>query len=103
MVEQTIQVIRDTEAEADLIIRAAQENSIQIIENAMKTATEIKDGELQKAKRQAAVNMQMAEDYGKKIIDEQTSRIEKEVQVLKAFALKKEEEAINLVISQLVG
>lgn len=103
MVEQTIQVIRDTEAKADTIVRTAQEDCTKIIEEAVKKAAEIKAEELQKVKEKAEASMKLAQDDGEKVTEEQTSRIEKEVQALKALALDKEEEAISLVISQLVG
>ena len=84
MVEETIQVIRETEAKADAITRDAEEQLAVMEEKMQKAMTD-------------------AREEGERVQAETLSKIEKEVVALKELASVKEEEAVSLVIAQLVS
>lgn len=102
MVEKTIHEIKETEAKADAIVKDAEIKSREILENAVKEAADIKAEQAQTAKQKAESDMARAKEAGAQSMSEVLSQIEQEVMNLKASALAKEEDAVNLVISQLV-
>lgn len=103
MVEETIQVIRETEAKADSIVREAEVKSNQIVDDAAKQAKQWKEEQLAAMERNMQKAMSDAKEEGERVQAETLSKIEKEVVALKELASGKEEEAVSLVISQLVS
>ena len=80
MVEETIKAIRETEAEAERMIKSQEETHRISAQDAM-----------QDAREKARVFQ-----------EEARVQTEKEIKVLKEFAVQKEAEAVSAVISQLV-
>ncbi len=104
MVEETIQVIRETEAKADAITRDAEVKGNQIVDDAEKQAKQWKEEQLAVMEEKMQKAMTDAREEGEWVQAERTlSKIEKEVVALKEFASVKEEEAVSLVIAQLVS
>lgn len=103
MVEETIQVIRETEAKADSIAREAEVKSNQIVDDATKQAKQWKEEQLAAMERNMQKAMSDVKEEGERVQAETLSKIEKEVVALKELASGKEEEAVGLVISQLVS
>lgn len=102
MVEKTIHEIKETEAKADAIVKDAEIKSREILDDAGKEAACIKSEQAQKAKQKAESDMARAKEAGAQSMSEVLSGIELEVKNLKASALAREEDAVNLVISQLI-
>ena len=84
MVEETIKAIKETENEADEIIRKADATCTEILEKAAREAKEIKEQAVANAKKQAS------------------EKTEQETEALKALAQGKEEEALTAVIKALL-
>lgn len=103
MVEETIQVIRETEAKADAITRDAEVKGNQIVDDAEKQAKQWKEEQLTVMEEKMQKAMTDAREEGKRVQAETLSKIEKEVVALKELASVKEEEAVSLVIAQLVS
>ena len=103
MVEETIQVIRETEAKADAITRDAEVKGNQIVDDAEKQAKQRKEEQLAVMEEKMQKAMTDAREEGARVQAETLSKIEKEVVALKELASVKEEEAVSLVIAQLVS
>ena len=103
MVEETIQVIRETEAKADAITRDAEVKGNQIVDDAEKQAKQWKEEHLAAMEEKMQKAMSDASEEGERVQAETLSKIEKEVIALKELASAKEEEAVSLVIAQLVS
>ena len=103
MVEETIQVIRETEAKADALTRDAEVKGNQIVDDAEKQAKQWKEEQLAVMEEKMQKAMTDAREEGKRVQAETLSKIEKEVVALKELASVKEEEAVSLVIAQLVS
>lgn len=103
MVEETIQVIRETEAKADAITGDAEVKGNQIVDDAEKQAKQWKEEQLAVMEEKMQKAMTDAREEGKRVQAETLSKIEKEVVALKELASVKEEEAVSLVIAQLVS
>ena len=84
MVEETIKTIKETENEADEIIRKADATCTEILEKAVREAKEIKEQAVANAKKQAS------------------EKTEQETEALKALAQGKEEEAVSAIIKALL-
>ena len=102
MVEETIKAIRETEAAADVIVKEAGEKSQKILEDAR-----------QEAERMIQIPGRNTPDFctgcdagcqrkSQGIQEDGRVQTEKEIKVLKEFAVQKEAEAVSAVISQLV-
>lgn len=102
MVEKTIHEIKETEAKADAIVKDAEIKSREILDHAAKEAAAIKAELAQTAKQKAESDMARAKEEGTQSMNKVLSEIELEVKNLKASALAKEEDAVNLVISQII-
>mgnify|MGYP002596133756 CR=1 FL=1 len=100
MVEETIRVIRETESQADQIVKHAQDQYNKLLEEARKEADKIRTEQLQSAKQKAEQEMEAARSRGETAAA--NIAIEQEIKALKENALKKEAEAVELVISKLV-
>ncbi len=86
MVEETIRTIKETENEAEEIIKKADAAYTEILE---------------KAKADAA-DLEAAKEAGRKSEQEAMSGVEKEIEALKKGALAKESEVVAAVIAELV-
>ena len=95
MVEETIKAIRETEAAADVIVKEAGEKSQKILEDARQEAERM-------IKSQEETHRISAREKARVFQEEARVQTEKEIKVLKEFAVQKEAEAVSAVISQLV-
>lgn len=102
MVEQTIQAIRETEAKAGAIVKDAEVQCKNILEDASQEARTHKADQLEKTLRKAESMMEDAKVQGTQTWQEAAATVENEIKVLKGLASEKEEAAVSLVISQLV-
>lgn len=102
MVEETIQVIRETEAKAGTIISDADQEYKKILENAHKEAEQLKTDQKDTALKKAEAVMETAHKRGEEIRIKSVADTGNEINLLKEIALKREGEAISLIVSQLV-
>lgn len=102
MVEETIKTIKETENEAERMIREADEKSAAILEKAGKEAESLKNQSETDAKNKARVILDMEKQAGEQSIQDALAGVEKEISVLKEKARAKESEVISAVIAELV-
>ena len=102
MVEETIKAIRETEAAADVIVKEAGEKSQKILEDARQEAERMIKSQEETHRISALDAMQDAREKARVFQEEARVQTEKEIKVLKEFAVQKEAEAVSAVISQLV-
>ncbi len=101
MVEETIRSIRETENQADEIVRTAEERSLAILEEAKKQAEQTAAELTGRAKAEALASAERAKEEGGRAEEASAEEIEKDIRALKDLALVREKEAVNLVISLL--
>lgn len=102
MVEETIKTIKETESEAEEILKAADVTCTLILEKAAASANEIKEQAEEKAKEKAKAALSAAKDAGDISTREALARVDEEIAELKKAAQAKEKEAIDSVIAELV-
>ena len=102
MVEETIKAIKETENEADEIIRKADATCTEILEKAAKEAKEIKEQAVVNAKKQAETELLQVKEEGENLKKKACEKTEQETEALKALAQGKEEEAVSAVIKALL-
>lgn len=102
MVEETIQVIRDTEAEADAMVEDAQKRCGRLVEEASREADEFRAQQRSAMRQYADKAMSEAKEKGEQIQRQNATDIELEVRALKELAAGKEEQAVSLVLSRFV-
>lgn len=101
MVEETIRSIRETEKKADEIIREAEAKSLAIREEAGVNAAKVTEELISAARAKALAMAEQAKENGDRAEAEAMAETEKEISGLKASAMKREKEAVDLVISLL--
>ena len=97
-----IKAIRETEAAADVIVKEAGEKSQKILEDARQEAERMIKSQEETHRISAQDAMQDAREKARVFQEEARVQTEKEIKVLKEFAVQKEAEAVSAVISQLV-
>ena len=102
MVEETIKTIKETENEADEIIRKADATCTEILEKAAREAKEIKEQAVVNAKKQAETELLQVKEEGENLKKKACEKTEQETEALKALAQGKEEEAVSAVIKALL-
>ncbi|MBU3875921.1 ATPase [Faecalicatena sp. AGMB00832] len=102
MVEETIQVIRETEAKAEAIVKDAEVQCKKILEDASVKAGDLKAEQIGQAREKADAIMDNAKEQGAQAQKTSMSDVEHEIQTLKETAASRVDEAVGLVISQLV-
>lgn len=102
MVEETIQVIKETEAKADAIVKDADAQCKKMLEQASQRVETLKAEQIAGAQKKAESMLQQAKAEGEKSQETAVLTVLKEVEALKELASQKEREAISLVITQLV-
>ena len=85
------------------ITRDAEVKGNQIVDDAEKQAKQWKEEQLAVMEEKMQKAMSDASEEGERVQAETLSKIEKEVIALKELASAKEEEAVSLVIAQLVS
>ncbi|CUX32045.1 ATPase [Clostridium sp. C105KSO13] len=102
MVEETIQAIRETEANAGAIVNDADEKCRKMLEDAYKEAERLKAKQRDTALKEADAVMETARMNGEEFQKAAAASIENEIKLLRETASKREEEAISLTVSRLV-
>lgn len=102
MVEETIRTIKETEKEAEDIIKRADAAYTEILEKARAEAAELVGEAEAEAKAKAAANLDAAKEAGRKSEQEAMDSVAKEIASLKADALSKESDVVSAVIAELV-
>lgn len=102
MVEETIQTIKETEKEAEALVKAAEDKCAGILEHASEEAKRLKETTIADAQTKAKEAMGAAREAGKATTEEALAKVEKEIAALKEEAGKKEAQAIKAVIEHLV-
>ena len=97
MVEETIRTIKETENEAEDIIKKADAAYTEILEKARAEAAEMVSKAEAEAKAQAAAELDAAKEAGRK--SEQEAM---EIASLRKDALSKESDVVSAVIAELV-
>ncbi len=102
MVEETIRTIKETENEAEGIIKKADAAYTEILEMAKADAADMVSKAEAGAKAEAAADLEKAKEAGRKSEQEAMDGVEKEIAALKQGALAKESEVVAAVIAELV-
>lgn len=102
MVEETIQVIRETEAKAEAIVKDAEVQCRKILEEASAKAEDLKAEQIKEIREKADAIMNDAKEQGAQAQQTSMTEVENEIQALKETAASRKDEAVSLVISQLV-
>lgn len=101
MVEETIRSIRETERQADGIVKQAEEKSRMIREETKAQAEKLAGEVIADARAKSLEAAENAKDSGDRAETEAMAETEKEIRELKASAMKRQAEAVDLVISLL--
>ena len=102
-VKQVLLSNMETEAKAGAIVKEADAKCRKILDDASKEADMLKADQAEEIRRQAESMMEAAKEQGAQSLKEAASAVEKEISALKELASEKEEQAVSLVISQLVS
>ena len=102
MVEETIRTIKETENEAEGIIKKADAACTEILEKARAEAAEMVSKAEAEAKAKAAADLDAAKEAGRKSEQEAMDSVEKEIASLRNDALSKESDVVSAVIAELV-
>ena len=102
MIEKTIQDIRDTEHEAQEIVRQAQSKGQEIISQAKKEAEQLIETQVGAMKQTVIERTKASQEASAKQQKLLLSEMEQEITALKMEVKNKEKEAIQLVIEDLV-
>ncbi len=102
MVEETIRTIKETENDAEEMIKKADATCTTILEDAERSAKEMKEKAETQAKEKALSVLDTAKEAGKASVQKVLAQVEDEIAALKKAAGAKEAEAIQAVIADLV-
>lgn len=102
MVEETIKTIKETESEAEALLKAADAECGEILENAKAQAENLKEEAKAKAQAQAREALDVEKKIGETSIQEALAKVESDIKVLKESAKSKEGDVISAVIAELV-
>lgn len=102
MVEETIQAVRETEKQAEEILNDAKEKQKEILIDASKNAEAERSDYLSKLTGEAKTAMEAAKEEGQQLQAKAEAEVETEINLLKEMALQKKEEAMDLVIEELI-
>lgn len=100
MVEETIKAVKDAEAKAGEILKAAAQKASDIVEKARADGTVLQEQEVKIAKEAAEAEKTSAREGLLKMLA-QDEESDKEIAALKALAAGKESQAIDMIIGQL--
>ncbi len=102
MVEETIKTIKETEMQAEAMVKKAEEECAAILEDAKARAESLQAETLAEAKKKAADALAREKEVGESSVQEALAEVEKDIAALKERAGAKESEVISAVISALV-
>ena len=102
MVQEAVQAVKEAEAKAESIVKEASDEAKNIVDQAQKEAEAKKAEAAGTAKEQMAETERLLEQEGEAYLKQALQEADGEIAVLKADALKKTDEAVNMIISQLV-
>ncbi len=102
MVEETIKTIRETEEEAERLVKEADERCAVILEDARKEAGRLKSQAEADAKEKSRKALDAEMEIGEKSIKDALAGVEGDIEVLKENARAKESEVVAAVIAELV-
>jgi vacuolar-type H+-ATPase subunit H len=102
MVKVTIEAIRRAEQQADQLEKAAAASAKDIIADAHTKAREAYEKTLSNARALAQAKLEESKQQGRNLIANALRQAEKESESLKQSALKKEQAAIDLILSEII-
>ncbi len=102
MVEETIKTIKETERQAEALVKKADEDCSSILANARAEAEKAKAMAEMEARENANALLAAEKEAGERAVQEALRETEKDISVLKEKARSKEGEVISAVIAQLV-
>lgn len=102
MVEETIKAIRETEREAEELLKAAGEQCGAILDEAQAQAKNLKEETKVQAQEKAKAALDMEKKIGEDSIQAALAEVESEAKTLKEGAKAKEGDVIAAVIAELV-
>lgn len=102
MVEETIKSIRETESKADQIVKEAEQKSKAVIEDAKKEAQQAAEQIIATARAEALKIAEQAKENGEAASARAAEETQKEAKQMKEAALKREDEAVALVLERLI-
>ena len=102
MVEETIKTIKETENEAEELVKSADAECTGILERASAAAVELKAQAEAQAKEKAKTDLDAAKEIGERDVEKAMDDVAKEIASLREAARQKEGDAISAVIARLV-
>lgn len=102
MVEETIKTIKETEREAEELLKSAGEKCAAILEEAEAQAKNLKEEAKAQAQAAAKAALDMEKKIGEDSIQDALAKVDSEIEVLKQGAKAKEGDVITAVIAELV-
>lgn len=102
MVVETIKVIKAAEAKAEAIVKGADEQCERILDDASKEAEQLKEDQIENMQEKAEAMMAEAKETDAQSQQTAMKNVEIIIEALKELGFTKEEEAINLVLAELV-
>lgn len=102
MVEETIKTIKETERQAEALVKKADEDCSSILANARAEAEKAKAMAEMEARENANALLAAEKEAGERAVQEALRETERDISVLKEKARSKEGKVISAVIAQLV-
>ena len=102
MGQDTIQTIRDAEEKADQIERQAEAECAALLAQARSQAKEETDKALAKARADNQQALHQAREKADKTLEQALASVESEIRAMQANAAAKKEEAIRMILSELI-
>jgi vacuolar-type H+-ATPase subunit H len=97
-----MEAVKEAESKAEAIIKAAADSGRELVEKAKADAQAQQASSVQEAKEAAKQQVLKAKDAGEQFISEKRTQAQSETEALKAAAKSRYDEAVNLIIKELV-
>ena len=101
-IKGTIKEIRDAEKKADEMVQEAKRQSLKISQEADEASKKLYADMVSEAQQKAEKLRESAENSEKQRTDEALKQTEKEIENMKAAAIGRKNEAVDLIISELI-
>ncbi|MGN0399975.1 MAG: hypothetical protein ACI4EO_07600 [Blautia sp.] len=102
MIEGTIKEIRDVEQQAENIVQDAKRQSAKISQEAKEASEKLYADMVSQAQQKAEKMRESVETYGNQQTEEALKQAGVEIENMKAAAMSREKEAVDLIISELI-
>ena len=102
MIEEAVAAVKETEGQADELLRQAGQDGAELLKEAKAQAETRKALALEAAREQAAARMAEAKAEGERLLAEEEDKAVREAAALKSLAARSEDKAVEAVLAALV-